>query len=258
MSTGSNQVREIADAFAQVGDLKLWSVIVTMFGDRSQHGGGETPGTLLSTIIERMGLQPQAMRVALHRLKRDGWIESRHVARVAYYTLTETGARQTHSVADRVYGSAPDPDQPTFLLLAPPEGFSDQLANVPEDRVFQTSRRIAYAIGDIDPAEVSAVVADLSYPFPEWAEVQLRSAACQEEFLGLTRLLDQLDLGKTGSPVDVLVLRTLVLHTWRRLTLKSHPVAEVALGDHAAALTCRKKVLDALDKLALPDLAALE
>ena len=59
------------------GDIppRVWSLLVTVFGDLAQDGSA-LPGTVLGEIMSRVGIKPEAMRVALHRLRKDGWIES--------------------------------------------------------------------------------------------------------------------------------------------------------------------------------------
>ena len=66
----NDPIQKLADALTVQSPLKLWSVLVTCLGDVSRSGTADVAGLTLSALIERMGLQPQAMRVALHRLKR--------------------------------------------------------------------------------------------------------------------------------------------------------------------------------------------
>ena len=63
------------DTLAALGDLRVWSVIITIFGDSVQPRGGTVAATTLARITGRMAIRPEALRVALHRLARDGWLE---------------------------------------------------------------------------------------------------------------------------------------------------------------------------------------
>ena len=72
------------DALAQLrdsSDLRVWSVIVTLMGDLTVMGtpGADASGVsgqALGKVMAALGIRPEATRVALHRLRKDGWIES--------------------------------------------------------------------------------------------------------------------------------------------------------------------------------------
>lgn len=97
----SDPVRQLAAALDADAPLKLWSVLVSCLGDVSQDGVVEVSGLTLTALVERVGLQPQAMRVALHRLKRDGWVESRRDGRIGFHRLSDAALAQTWRVSGR-------------------------------------------------------------------------------------------------------------------------------------------------------------
>ena len=235
-------IKLLASALAEGGGLKLWSVIVTILGDMAQGGQVEVSGPVLSAIIEEMGLQPQAMRVALHRLKRDGWVEARHAARIGYYGLSAKGMRETKAVSARVYGPAVEKH---VRLAVVPVG-----AEMPPGAV-NLARQTALV--DADAVPPTAVSGDLCLPLPPWAIDHVRKSACETQFAELCVLLNQIGSKGAATLMQDLTVRILILHSWRRLVLRSNPVAETVLGSDCAANQCRTTVTAWLAKLPLPD-----
>ena len=62
---------------------RVWSVIISLFGDMAQRPNEKISGAALTRIITPMGIKPEAIRVALHRLRKDGWIESVRAGRAS-------------------------------------------------------------------------------------------------------------------------------------------------------------------------------
>ena len=245
----SDAVRTLSDAMAADGALKLWSVLVTCLGDLSREDAVEVSGTTLSALVERIGLQPQAMRVALHRLKRDGWIESRREGRVGYHRLTENALQQSRAVGARVYG--PAVTEGRVRLVGLPEDQPDAMALLPEEASgVLISRRFALVTGETDIWPDEWLVARLEPgAFPDWVRTALQQAACETEFADFARVLpvEAVPL----DPLDRLALRVLVLHGWRRLILRSNAAAEIALGANRSEIRCRAIVLAMLDRLSV-------
>ncbi len=250
-------VLALANALSEASPLKLWSVIVSCLGDCAQAGRGEVSGLVLSTLVERIGLQPQAMRVALHRLKRDGWVDSRREGRVGFHRLTDSAKAQTRAVADRVYGAQVDL-APCRLVGFPPDA-PDALALLPEAvSAVPISRSFALVCGlDVDLPEDWLVAAPERGNWPGWVREALDEAACEAEFAALASALPAV-AAVPDDPLDRFALRVLVLHGWRRLVLRSNPAAEAALGLDRAEVMCRTRVAELLDALgpAQPDQVA--
>ncbi|TNF22119.1 MAG: PaaX family transcriptional regulator, partial [Rhodobacteraceae bacterium] len=67
---------------------RVWSLLISVFGDLAQDPGARISGLLLRHMTERIGIKPEAMRVAIHRLRKDGWIDSQRHGRTSVYFLT--------------------------------------------------------------------------------------------------------------------------------------------------------------------------
>lgn len=244
----SDPVRDLADALAQDAPLKLWSVLVTCLGDVSRERSVEVSGLTLTGLVERVGLQPQAMRVALHRLKRDGWVDSRRDGRVGFHRLSDTGLAQTWRVSERIYGAAAQVGD-WHLIGMPPE-MPDGLSVLPDSvSAVSISRSFALAFGPVeDMPEAWLVTAPGPRGLPEWVRDVVAEAACEPEFTALNATIATID-DVPDDPLERFALRVLVLHGWRRLALRSNPAAEAALGENRAEIRCRKTVHATLERL---------
>ncbi|ABD53576.1 PaaX-like protein [Jannaschia sp. CCS1] len=248
MADASDPIRPLVEALNAEAPLKLWSVLVTCLGDVSRDGVIEVSGVALSSFVERMGLQPQAMRVALHRLKRDGWVESRRLGRVGFHRLSDSALTQTRAVAGRIYGPGAGP-APWHLAGMPPDA-PDGLSLLPDTlSATPISRRFALICGPLeDVPEDWLLTAPSGRGLPVWVQDVVVEAGCEAEFKALERTLAQIDK-VPDTRLERFTLRVLVLHAWRRLILRSSPAAEAALGGARAEISCRARVHQLLDQL---------
>ena len=49
------------------GRLRVWSLVITAFGDLVQHRGGAVSSARLNVLLGRIGVEPGALRTALSR-----------------------------------------------------------------------------------------------------------------------------------------------------------------------------------------------
>ncbi|WP_122073277.1 PaaX family transcriptional regulator C-terminal domain-containing protein [Pseudophaeobacter sp. EL27] len=262
MTALSSQTFEASIAqLTDLQNLRVWSIIVSLFGDLAQIPGDQISGTTLTQIITPMGIKPEAIRVALHRLRKDGWIESTRSGRASVHYLTEFGRKQSTAVTPRIYARTPQPPELWHLLIA--EDGSGQ--TVLEETLLlpqytQVNRRTALGYGPapkgLDDLFVASV-SDLSVP--GWLQARLFPQDLVEACQSLLEALNNIALPEPGlAPVQVATLRTLIVHHWRRIALR-HPVLPVSFAPDAwAGEACRARVFQLLDRLPQPQLQALE
>ena len=75
------------DDLLKLGEVKVWSVLVTLFGDLAPGQTDHLAGPDVSRLVERLAIKPEALRVALHRLRKDNWIESSKSGRISHLSL---------------------------------------------------------------------------------------------------------------------------------------------------------------------------
>jgi phenylacetic acid degradation operon negative regulatory protein len=242
-------------------NLRVWSIIVSLFGDLAQMPGDQISGTTLTQIITPMGIKPEAIRVALHRLRKDGWIESSRSGRASVHFLTEFGRNQSAAVTPRIYARSPQPPDSWHLLIA--EDNSGQAAleeTLLLPQYTQVNRRTALGYGPaptgLDDLFV-ATVTDLSVP--SWLQARLFPQDLVEACKSLHDALSRIPPPEEDlNPVQVATLRTLIVHHWRRIALR-HPVLPSGFPPDAwAGEACRARVFELLDQLPQPQLQALE
>lgn len=82
------------------------SFVFTLFGDmvhRLDPQGSLWIGALIR-IMGAFGLSEAAVRQAVSRMARQGWLESERVSNRAYYRVTERGRRRIEDLSPRIYG----------------------------------------------------------------------------------------------------------------------------------------------------------
>ena len=251
-------------SIAQLTDLqnlRVWSIIVSLFGDLAQKTGDQISGTTLTQIITPMGIKPEAIRVALHRLRKDGWIESTRSGRASVHYLTEFGRNQSAAVTPRIYARIPEPPQDWHLLIADDgagQAALEETLLLPQ--YTQVNRRTALGYGaaptGLDDLLV-AKVSDLSQP--SWLQARLFPQDLIDASQSLLDALIEIPPSTAAlTPVQVATLRTLVVHHWRRIALR-HPVLPSGFSPDAwSGEACRAHVFDLLDRLPRPQLQDLE
>ena len=118
--TSRQNFEGIVQELTGCGKSRTWSILVTIFGDLAQNPEDEISGPLLSSLTQLIGIKPQAMRVALHRLRRDGWIVTEKFGRTSKHRLSEFGLNQSVIASPRIYARAIVMPDKWHVLLANP------------------------------------------------------------------------------------------------------------------------------------------
>jgi len=99
----SKQLESLIAQLHGDGSLKVWSLIITFFGDSIVNRGGNVSANTVHTVLERIDIGSGAVRTAFSRLASDGWVERQKVGRRSYYQLTDNGMRLSCDAAQRIY-----------------------------------------------------------------------------------------------------------------------------------------------------------
>jgi phenylacetic acid degradation operon negative regulatory protein len=83
--------------------MQARSLLFDLWGDYIQHVGGEVWASTLATFVAPFGVSEGALRQALSRMTRQGWLESRKVGARTCYSLTARGRRRIAEASQRVY-----------------------------------------------------------------------------------------------------------------------------------------------------------
>jgi phenylacetic acid degradation operon negative regulatory protein len=82
------------------------SFIFTVYGDIVHRRGGD--GSLwigaLIRLMSSFGISAPAVRQAVHRMSRQGWLSVRRESNRAFYSVTQRGRRRIEELSPRIYG----------------------------------------------------------------------------------------------------------------------------------------------------------
>lgn len=206
-------------ALTDLGELRVWSLLVTVFGDLAPDG--PLDGPTLSAIMGRISIKPQATRVALHRLRSDGWIMSEKRGRTSLHSLTKQGKTDSTAAAKRIYATPDQIGQTATLLL------TEHSDVTPDPSQFtRIAPRLFICAADAVLPENVMRLAPVDQEIPAWISAQIQSAPLCSGYHELHRVLTDIDTALPDrtqlEALDSAVLRVMIVHAWRRLCLR-HP-----------------------------------
>jgi len=216
---------------------------VTLFGDCiSQQGGCVWLGSLVRAMTQ-FGLNSQQIRTAVFRLTQDGWFSAEQRGRRSYYRFSEFGQRQFARAATRIYAVEQAPWDGQWTLLLEGEIAAEQRDELRRRLGWLGFGQLAknlMAHPSVDVQMVTAVLTELELteqcvvwqaradndlglkPMVNqaWQLPQLAGAfsALVSSFRVFSNDFTQLDF----SDRDNFILRSLMVHEYRRVLLKTH------------------------------------
>lgn len=254
-------------ALTEGADVRTWSLIVTIFGDLARDPRAEIPGPVLSALTARIGVKPEAVRVALHRLRKDGWIAARREGRLSHYGLTASGREESERATRRIYATAPPDPGRWHVAVAGP---LDAPARLALDGTLTAAGYIGLAPGAwLGPGPTPAAQdPDLFYlegtprSLPDWLREALMPAALATAYHAFAASLDRaetaLDRAPTDlAPLDRAAIRVLLVHRWRRLVLRHPALPDGFFPADWPGPRVRARLHGRLDRLGQPAVAEL-
>ncbi|MGD9863769.1 MAG: PaaX family transcriptional regulator C-terminal domain-containing protein [Pseudodonghicola sp.] len=257
------------DACAQIltdpQNQRVWSIIVSLFGDLAQCSGDRLSGGALSRIIMPTGIKPEAIRVALHRLRKDGWIDSARSGRASEHFLTEFGRARSAEVSPRIYTRMPETPTDWHLLIA--EDGSGQSAldeMLLAEEYFSIARNVALGAGPAPENCEDLLTFDArARVVPGWVKTRACPPELAEACHGLLDALDRATALMPAepaaiTPLQTATLRMLIVHRWRRVVLRQPDLPAAFFPPDWPGPACRAAVFRLLDRLPRPALSTLE
>ena len=209
--------------------LRVWSVIITVFGDAIVPRGGSIPLQALQEILGRLGIEAGAVRTALSRLASEGWVIRQRRGRLSHYSLDMRGQRAFDEATQLIYASGPPEWEGRWSIAVPTAGNGEAGADLeaagfvsrggtwlrPEVKGVKPLPKGLDHYLVIDNQPGIAPVNACSF----WA-----MDAVAEAIRGFCRALDPLTEAlacETPAPLDAVALRILLIHEWRRIVLRA-------------------------------------
>ncbi len=97
--------------------MKSRSMIFTLYGDYIQYYGGEIWIGSLIRLMEQFGFNAQAVRAAVSRMSRQGWLQVRKEGNKSYYKMTKRGVKRLEEAAQRIYKLKQEPWDGKWRML---------------------------------------------------------------------------------------------------------------------------------------------
>lgn len=243
------------------GRLRVWSVIVTIFGELARNPDDEISGALLSRLTELMGIRPEAMRVALHRLRKDGWIESRKIGRSSNYSLSLKSFEESTRARVRIYASKREIPIDWHILVAQPMSQADRAPSegiLLEQGYVAVSQGTYLGIGKPAKFDDYIILKGTISHVPDWLKNANAEPDIAKGYVDLeAALLTIANQSVQYSNLETAALRVLIVHNWRRLLLRQPDLPEHFFPDGWRENACRQLVAGLLKQLQEPDLALL-
>jgi phenylacetic acid degradation operon negative regulatory protein len=97
--------------------LRSQDLIFTLYGDYIRHRGGEAWTGSLIKLLGLLGMSEQAVRSALSRMSRKGWLKGRRVGNKSFYSLTPKSVKLLEEGAQRIFQPRADEWDGKWCLL---------------------------------------------------------------------------------------------------------------------------------------------
>lgn len=247
------------------GEPRVWSLIVTVFGDLAREKGAVIPGPVLSALTGQIGIKPEAQRVALFRLRKDDWITSEKQGRTSRYRLTKTGRALSQQATSRIYAPFPPAPVDWHVLIAPPMDQAGKLA-LESDLVARgyvalgAGAFLGMRAANETPTDLFAVTGQIG-AVPGWVSAALMPHDLADAYAQFAATLAEVARAletAAPSPIERAALRVLIVHGWRRLVLRHADLPDALFPPTWRGPEARRRVHDLLARLGRPSLSDLE
>lgn len=250
-------------------DPRAKSLIVTIYGDSIlPHGGTVWLGSLIR-LVAPLGLNERMVRTAVFRLTRDDWLTSQAIGRRSYYGFSPSGRLRFEEAHRRIYAAPGAPwDGVWQLVLISPEGPAANREGLRRELLWRGFGQIApglFAHPAVEPEALRAFLREqgeqagwlmmqAGADLPASREGLRRLVARSWDLARLEhdyrRFLDHfrpiwraLETGGEPAPQTAFLIRTLLIHDYRRVLLRDPLLPDELLPAHwpgsAARILCR-------------------
>jgi len=230
--------------------LKVWSLIITFFGDVVVARGGNVSAKTVQKVLAAMGIGSGAVRTALSRLAGDNWIERHKVGRESYYELAKDGYQTFQQASVRIYAPVPVAKSVRkhngtwqIAITGPASGEGSGMADTPDNGIQVAPNCRLYFEPNQEAANNNSLIVNGELQqVPCWVTERIMPASTRLSYQTLVNRFAIIKSVDQLSPLDCLVLRCLIIHEWRRILLKTPVVPEELHTEDWPEKICRQFV----------------
>ena len=233
--------RAVLRAFRTQRPIRAGSLLITIFGDSVAPRGGEIALSSLIELCRPFGISERLVRTSIGRLAKDDWLEAARVGRNSFYRLTAHGRNEFDVATRRIYSVTATEWTGCWTLLLMFQltaaernslseafrwrGFGQATPGVlayPADRMQEvqdelakspTGARVICVRGSSASPEADQSLAQHAW---DLAELEQR----YRRFVALFSPIERNLRRDTASPAACFVIRTLLIHEYRRIHLR--------------------------------------
>jgi phenylacetic acid degradation operon negative regulatory protein len=232
---------------------RIWSLIVTLYGDAIVPRGGSLWIGSLIEIMALFRIDAGHVRTAVSRLSSDGWLASTKRGRASFYRLTRSGETEFLQATQRIYAGVPAlQGEMQVMLIAPAASDPAALRAALKEAGYSAVSPVIHVGFGPPPAALSAVEGVFVTTPRDEDRAALAAAAFRlgdvsqayREFVAQFSALATALEGTPATDAEALVARTLLIHAFRRVVLRDPGLPAGLLppdwqGDAARALAAR-------------------
>jgi phenylacetic acid degradation operon negative regulatory protein len=265
-STASAQ---LVARFGRQRPIRGGSLIVTLFGDAILPRGGAIALGNLIALTAPFGLNERLVRTAVSRLVHEGWLEAHRSGKLSEYRLSQNGGERFAEATRRIYSPPETPWSGRWtLVVIPPMKAADRKA-LREELVWRGFGELTTGVfahpeidatslhtqrASNDPLSRTIVFdANLSEDHSPQRLVSLGwdlddlAARYQRLVKRFERVHAALDSATYHEPEACFIIRTLMIHEYRRLHLRDPLLPPALLRDNWPGMRAAALVRDIYD-----------
>ena len=194
------------------GRLRVWSLIITFFGDSILAKGGEVEASRIKALMQAMNIEAGTLRTALSRLTNDNWLERYKIGKSTIYRLSDKGLKEFGPASELIY-SAPNPNVETkWRVVINPRSENDNSG-------FLLHPGVSILPITEKPPKNSLVFDGTINRLSDEVCYQLLPNGYVDEINQLIELFLQIEF-KNLNALQAMITRTLLIHNWRKIVLK--------------------------------------
>lgn len=211
------------------GRLRVWSLLVTFFGDAVNPRGGRVALSVLQDAMALLNIEAGAVRTALSRLATDGWVEREREGRLSFYELSSQGRFAFDEATKRIYSPGPPDWQGEWTIAITDADHTDRL----RAHGFVPLGGPAWVKAGDEPGEPPGdvlVIRGHGNDFPPGLIRLWEPEALARQYQSFMANWQGFNPGSL-TPAQAMVARTLLVHDWRRIVLRDPDLPAALLPD---------------------------
>ena len=241
-ATANAAVSELVGRFRRQHPLRGGSLLVTIVGDAILPRGGAVALSSLIALGEPFGLNERLVRTAAARLAKEGWLEGKRVGKLSEYHLSVGGRERFADATKRIYSAADHDWSGRWTVIVIPATRAADRKELREELTWRGFGELAAGVFAHPEVEAHAlrqhlrtsgllnkvIIFDANLADHDGAQ-KLVTLGWDLEDLGVRyqRFVKRFErvqqvLARLGAldPLGSFIVRTLLIHEYRRLHLR--------------------------------------